>query len=58
MRLIEDFVKSVRSQGQHNSSTSAQASIQSHLMAFAAERSRVEKRMVRLEEFMNSDVLA
>lgn len=58
MRLIADFVKSVQSKGRHNSTTSAQASIQSHLMAFAAERSRLEKRMVRLEEFLNSGVLA
>lgn len=50
-RLIQDFVKVVRSGGERSSATSANTSIQSHLMAFAAERSRLEKRMVRLEEF-------
>ncbi|SHE14207.1 Uncharacterized oxidoreductase ycjS [Chlamydia abortus] len=50
-RLVYDFAKAVRRQGTHRSVTSAQASIQSHLMAFAAERSRIEKRMVRLDEF-------
>jgi len=38
-------------QGMQTSRTSAKESVQSHLMAFAAERSRVEKRMVQLGEF-------
>lgn len=50
-RLVADFVTTVRTQGAHTSATSARASIQSHLMAFAAERSRLEKRMVHLDEF-------
>jgi predicted dehydrogenase len=50
-RLVRDFAKAVRSCGQYGSATSAQASVHSHLIAFAAERSRVEKRMVRLDEF-------
>ncbi|WP_168118550.1 Gfo/Idh/MocA family oxidoreductase [Paenibacillus sp. HB172176] len=50
-RLVYDFVKSVQSPGEHSSSTSAKASLQSHLMAFASERSRLDNRMVRLEEF-------
>lgn len=50
-RLVQDFAKTIRHHGQHDSATSANASVQSHLMAFAAERSRVEKRMVRMEEF-------
>ncbi|WP_072328866.1 MULTISPECIES: Gfo/Idh/MocA family protein [unclassified Paenibacillus] len=50
-RLVYDFVKAVKSQGEHSSATSVHASIQSHLMAFASERSRLEKRMVRLDEF-------
>ncbi|MGO4496291.1 Gfo/Idh/MocA family protein [Paenibacillus sp. 2RAB27] len=54
-RLVKDFVRTVRAmasgQGVKSSQTSAKASVQSHLMAFAAERSRVEKRMVPLEEF-------
>jgi len=51
-RLVFDFAKAIRSQGAHASSTSARASLQSHLMAFAAEQSRVEKRMVRLEDYL------
>ncbi|MDI4649686.1 Gfo/Idh/MocA family protein [Cohnella hashimotonis] len=50
-RLVKDFLDVIRSDGKSYSATSAHASIQSHLMAFAAERSRLEKRMVRLDEF-------
>jgi predicted dehydrogenase len=50
-RLVQDFLETVRSHGARSSATSAEASLHSHLMAFASERSRVEKRMVRLEEF-------
>ncbi|RXZ76649.1 gfo/Idh/MocA family oxidoreductase [Paenibacillaceae bacterium] len=55
-RLVFDFAKSIRSQGTHSSSTSARASLQSHLMAFAAEQSRVEKRMVRLEDYHSKEL--
>lgn len=52
-RLVQGFARSVRDygQGSYDNATSAKESVQSHLMAFAAERSRVEKRMVQLEEF-------
>lgn len=50
-RLIEDFGVTVRNFGTHHSATAASVSVESHLMAFASERSRVEKRMVRLDEF-------
>ncbi|MCU6711563.1 Gfo/Idh/MocA family oxidoreductase [Paenibacillus sp. J5C_2022] len=54
-RLVQDFARTVRAleagQGTSVGQTSAKESVQSHLMAFAAERSRVEKRMVQLEEF-------
>lgn len=50
-RLVKDFLNVVRSDGEGRSATSARASIQSHLMAFASERSRLEKRMVSLDEF-------
>lgn len=54
-RLVQDFARTVRArelgQGVKVSQTSAKESVQSHLMAFAAERSRVEKRMIQLEEF-------
>ncbi|GBG10334.1 oxidoreductase [Paenibacillus agaridevorans] len=54
-RLVQDFGRTVRAaasgQGTSEGRTSAKVSVQSHLIAFAAERSRVEKRMVQLEEF-------
>jgi len=50
-RLVRDFVQAVSQYGEYDSATSAQASIQSHLMAFAAEKSRLERRMVTLKEF-------
>jgi predicted dehydrogenase len=52
-RLVQDFARTVRHYGKsgYYGITSAKASVQSHLMAFAAERSRLEKRMVQLEEF-------
>ncbi len=45
--LMEDFLAVLRAGGE--SRTSARASLQSHLMCFAAERSRVEGRVVELE---------
>lgn len=51
-RLVEAFAKAIRSSGQYESATSARVSVESHLMAFAAERSRIEKRMVKLDEFL------
>ncbi|MBD2847717.1 Gfo/Idh/MocA family oxidoreductase [Paenibacillus sp. IB182496] len=50
-RLVRDFVRAVRQYGSHDSLTSAAASVQSHLMAFAAERARLERRVVPLSEF-------
>lgn len=49
--LIRDFVKLVKQGGQGNGLTSAAHSVQSHLMAFAAERSRVDRRVVTMREF-------
>ncbi|NMA61762.1 MAG: Gfo/Idh/MocA family oxidoreductase [Firmicutes bacterium] len=54
-RLVDDFAKTIRNFGEYESSTSARVSVESHLMAFAAERSRLEKRMVRLDEFQIGD---
>jgi len=39
-RLIKDFFETIRSQNSEHALTSAQKSLQSHLMAFAAEKSR------------------
>ena len=44
--LLRDFLKVVREGGE--SRTSARASLQSHLVCFAAERSRVEGRVIEL----------
>ncbi|MDQ0896516.1 MULTISPECIES: Gfo/Idh/MocA family protein [unclassified Paenibacillus] len=49
--LIRDFIKLVQQGGQGNGLTSAAHSVQSHLMAFAAERSRVDRRVVHMREF-------
>lgn len=52
--LLHSFARLVRSLDpvdRSHSLTSAAISVQSHLMAFAAERSRLEKRVIDLEEF-------
>jgi len=52
--LLHTFARMVRSTDpteRLQSLTSASASLQSHLMAFAAEQSRLEKRVVDLNEF-------
>ena len=46
-RQMRDFVRAVQSGGDGNLS-SARVSLQSHLICFAAERSRVERRIVEL----------
>lgn len=52
--LMESFVRSLRAENQAddalNTMTSARDSLESHLMAFAAELSRLEKRVVELAE--------
>lgn len=45
--LMQDFVQAVR-QAKSDTLSSAQASLQSHLICFAAERSRNEKKIVEL----------
>lgn len=49
--LMKDFLEQVRQNGQGESLTSASISVQSHLMAFAAEQSRLQHRVISLEEF-------
>lgn len=48
--LIKDFIDFVNSK-KVESLTSAKISVQSHLMALAAEKSRVEQRIISLDEF-------
>ena len=55
--LLHNFVRMVRSTDlteRLQSLTSASASVQSHLMAFAAERSRLDKRVIDLDEFTHN----
>jgi len=49
--LLGDFLRLVAQGGKEEGLTSAAKSVQSHLMALAAERSRVEGRIVRMEEY-------
>jgi len=49
--IMRDFIARVSSRGGTEALTSAQASVESHLMALAAEASRLEHRMVTLAEF-------
>ncbi|WP_308638247.1 Gfo/Idh/MocA family protein [Paenibacillus silvisoli] len=50
--IMRDFVRLVGSDGQEKGLTGAKASVQSHLIAFAAEKSRLEKRVVSIPEFV------
>ena len=53
--IMHDFVRLVQNEHvQQESRTSASISVQSHLMAFAAEQSRLEKRVINLNEYVNS----
>lgn len=49
--LMRDFLRLVSQGGKEEGLTSAAKSVQSHLMALAAERSRLEGRIVRMEEY-------
>lgn len=51
MGLIKDFLRLVQTGGNNQGLTSASRSVQSHLMAFAAEQSRVDGRIIYLNEF-------
>ncbi|MEC0173659.1 Gfo/Idh/MocA family oxidoreductase [Paenibacillus favisporus] len=51
MKLMSDFLKLVRADAKAQGLTSADHSVQSHLMAFAAEESRIAGEIIRLKEF-------
>ncbi|AYB44696.1 Gfo/Idh/MocA family protein [Paenibacillus lautus] len=51
MGLIKDFLRLVQAGGNNQGLTSASRSVQSHLMAFAAEQSRVDGKVIGLKEF-------
>ncbi|AZN43150.1 Gfo/Idh/MocA family protein [Paenibacillus albus] len=50
--IMRDFVRQVRSDGMEKGLTSAKASVQSHLIAFAAEKSRLEGRIIKMQEYI------
>ncbi|MGO4695634.1 Gfo/Idh/MocA family protein [Paenibacillus sp. 2TAB26] len=54
MGLLKDFLKLVREDGKSEGITSASQSVQSHLMAFAAEQSRVDGNSINLKDFAES----
>jgi hypothetical protein len=49
--LIQSFISSFQEGYEREALTSARASLESHLMAFAAEKSRLLKRVVQMREF-------
>ncbi len=51
--LIRDFVRLIQNEGKVKSLTSADISVQSHLMAFAAEKARMENKVVHIVEYKN-----
>jgi predicted dehydrogenase len=52
--IMDYFVNLARSDGDEEGLTSASASLESHLMAFAAEKSRLESRTVHMEDYRSS----
>jgi predicted dehydrogenase len=51
--IMRDFIRLVQSDGKEVGLTGARVSVQSHLMAFAAEKSRVEGRIISILEYIN-----
>ncbi|MCE7740286.1 MAG: Gfo/Idh/MocA family oxidoreductase [Candidatus Heimdallarchaeota archaeon] len=49
--IMETFLKNVKSETTQDVLTNARASLESHLMAFAVDIARIEKRVVEMEEF-------
>ena len=50
--IMEDFVKLIQSDGKMQGRTSGMTSVQSHLLAFAAEKARVENRVIIMKDFI------
>lgn len=49
--IIREFVRLVEKDGAVSGPTAAEISVQSHLMAFAAEKSRLEKKMIKMDDY-------
>lgn len=50
--IMQDFVELVQAEGGKEGKTAANRSVQSHLMALAAEKARVENKVVNIEEYI------
>lgn len=51
--IMQDFVRLVRSDGKEEGLTNADASVKSHLIAFAAEKSRLEGQVIVMADYIN-----
>jgi hypothetical protein len=49
---MRDFVELIRHDGEKQGLTSADKSVQSHLMALAAEKSRLENRVINIQDYI------
>ncbi len=49
--MMRDFIQLVRNAGDDKGDTPAELSVQSHLMSFAAEKSRIEHTLVDMKEY-------
>ena len=49
--IMQDFVRMLREHDAGGGRTSAEKSVESHLLALAAEKSRVEGRNIRMDEY-------
>ena len=52
--IMADFTRMIRENAQDSGRTSAEKSVASHLLALAAEKSRVEGRNIRMDEYIAS----
>ena len=52
--LLKNFVKAILNNDQSFNYTSARDSLDSHLLAFAAEESRINKKVINLNEYKKS----
>ncbi|MBL4934618.1 Gfo/Idh/MocA family oxidoreductase [Clostridium sp. YIM B02515] len=51
--IMRDFVELVRNEGKVEGVTSASVSVQSHIMSLAAERSRLENKIINVQDYIN-----
>lgn len=54
MQIMKGFLAQIRSEGTYKGKSSAETSVESHLMALAAEESRLTGKMIDLEEFLKN----